>query len=120
MASPAVLAIILVASLVALLPVWQLHRAGFSRGSLASAWILYAIAIVVGLRFPGPFRLLLPVVVVAYVAPFALSPERLNRLLRRRPPAPRTIKNVTPPTPPGLGAPPPGAPGNGEDRRRRP
>lgn len=101
MASPALLALVLFASLLAMVPVWRLHRAGWSRGTLFTCWLLYAIGIVVGLRVPSAARILLPVLVIGFVAPFVAVPERLTRLLGRRP-ATRPMKNVTPPTPPGL------------------
>src|SRR5450759_5491259 len=58
------------------------------------------------MRFPGPFRLLLPIIIVAYVAPFVAGPERLARLLRGRRPEPGVIINVTPRPAPGLPEPP--------------
>jgi hypothetical protein len=101
--NPALIALFLVATLVALLPVWRLRIAGWSRGALVTAWLLYALGIFVAVRFAGPMRLLLPILVVAYVAPFIVGPERLARVLRRRPqPEPPPIKDVTPPPPPAL------------------
>jgi hypothetical protein len=101
--NPGLIAILLVTGLMALLPVWRLRVAGWSTGALATAWIVYTLGILVVLRLPGTARLLLPIVVVAYVAPFIAGPERLNRVLgKRTPPAP-PVKNVTPPDPPELG-----------------
>jgi hypothetical protein len=101
--NPALIALFLVAALVALLPVWRLRLAGWSRGALFTAWLLYALGIFVAVRFPGPMRFLLPILVIAYVAPFVVGPERLARVLgRRTPPGPPPIKNVTPPPPPSL------------------
>ena len=62
---------------------------------------LYSLGIFVGMRFPGPFRLLLPVLIVAYVAPFVAGPERLARVLRGRRPAPGVVIDVTPRPAPG-------------------
>ena len=58
------------------------------------------------MRFPGPFRLLLPVLIVAYVAPFVAGPERLARVLRKRRPEPGVVIDVTPRPAPGLPEPP--------------
>jgi hypothetical protein len=57
--SPLLLLIALVAGLLALLPVWRLHQAGWPARTLLTAWVVYWVAIFVGMRFPGPFRLLL-------------------------------------------------------------
>lgn len=101
--NPALIALLLVAALVALLPVWRLRIAGWSRGALVTAWLLYALGIFLAVRFAGPMRFLLPILVVAYVAPFIVGPERLARVLRRHPqPEPPPIKDVTPPPPPAL------------------
>ena len=98
--NPVLIALFLVAALVALLPVWRLRIAGWSRGALVTAWLLYALGIFLAVRFAGPMRFLLPILVVAYVAPFIVGPERLARVMGRRMPAePPPIKNVTPPTP---------------------
>lgn len=101
--NPGLIALFLVAALVAMLPVWRLRLAGWSRGALVTAWLLYAFAIFLAVRFPLGFRFLLPILVVAFVAPFIVGPERINRILRRSPPpAPPPMKDVTPPPPPAL------------------
>ena len=100
--SPALILLLLVGMFVALLPVWRLHVAGWPASWLFTMWVLYAIGIIVGIRFPGPFRLLLPVLVLAYIAPFVAGPERLSRLLNRRGRGERPVINVTPRPSPGL------------------
>lgn len=103
---PGLLILLLVASLLALLPVWRLRVAGWPPRSLFIAWLIYAIGIFVIVRFPGPFRFLVPILVLAMIAPFVAGPERLTRILGgRRPPA-RIIIDVTPKPPPGLPEPP--------------
>jgi hypothetical protein len=102
----ALLLTFLVAGLLALLPVWRLHRAGWPRRWLATSWIVYALGIFVGVRFPGAFRLVLPILVLLYVAPFVAGPERLARVLRGRRPEPGVIIDVTPKPAPGLPEPP--------------
>jgi hypothetical protein len=50
---------------------------------------------------PGATRILIPLLLLAYLAPFIAGPGVLGRLLRRQPPRP-PIKNVTPADPPPL------------------
>lgn len=100
--SPALLLVLLVACLLALVPVWRLNVAGWSARSLFAAWVLYAVGIVVAVRFPGPVRFLLPILVLAYVAPFVAGPERLARVFGGRRRERRTIIDVTPSPAPGL------------------
>lgn len=119
--SAALLLLFLVATLVALIPVRRLQLAGWSAGSLFTAWVLYAVGILVGVRFPGPFKLLLPILVLAYVAPFVAGPERLTRILgRRRREEPHVIIDVTPPPAPGLPDPDGGRAKPRASGRRRP
>lgn len=94
--SPALLATILVAALLALIPVWRLRVAGWPPRSLFTAWILYAVGIFVAVRFPGPVRILVPILVLAYVAPFVAGPERLSRMLNGRRGGGGVIIDVTP------------------------
>src|ERR1700693_5586855 len=103
--SPAILLILLVAGLLALLPVWRLHQAGWPAGTLLSAWVMYALGIFVGVRFPSAGRFLLPIVVLAFVAPFVVGPERMARVFRGRRPTPGVVIDVTPRPAPGLPAP---------------
>ena len=102
---------------VALLPVWRLHVAGWPTRWLATAWILYTLGILVAVRLPT-VRLVIPIVVVAFIAPFIAGPERVTRLLNGRPTAPAVIIDVTPRARPGrAGA---AAPRRGRGHRRRP
>jgi hypothetical protein len=100
--NPALLLTLLVAGLVALIPVWRLFTARWPVSVLASAWFVYAIGLFLGIRVPGLSKFLLPIMVVLYVAPFVIRPERLTRLLRGRAPTPRPIIDVTPRPAPGL------------------
>ena len=92
---------VLLACLVALLPVWRLRVAGWPRGWLIAAWIGYTVVILFALRFAGTLRFLLPVIVLLFVAPFVAGPERVTRVLVRRPPE-RPIVDVTPRPAPAL------------------
>lgn len=114
--SPALLLMLLLAGLVALIPVWRLHVAGWPARSLFTAWVVLAVGIFVAVRFPGPFRLLIPVLVLAYVAPFVAGPERLARVLGSRRETPGVIIDVTPRPVPGLPE-PPGDPSRGSRQR---
>ena len=104
--SPAILLTFLVAGVLALLPVWRLHQAGWPAGTLFSAWVAYALGIFIGVRIPAASRFLLPIVVLAFVAPFVVGPERLSRVLRARRPSPGVIIDVTPRPVAGLPPPP--------------
>jgi hypothetical protein len=104
--SPALLLVLLLAAVLALIPVWRLHVASWRPGVLLTAWLCYAIAIVASLRFAAAFRFLLPILVLAFVAPFVVRPERLGRFFGPRPIPPRPVIDVTPRPAPGLPEPP--------------
>jgi len=110
--SPGLLVLLLAACLLAMIPVWRLHIAGWSARSLFAAWVLYAVSIIAAVRFAPAVRFLLPVLVLAYLAPFVAGPERLARVLGRRRAA-RPVIDVTPQPAPEL--PKPEADDTGED-----
>ena len=113
---PEFLALGLVLVLLVLIPARRLQLAGFGARTIGTyAASLWLMGLVVAVR-PGLLRILIPLLLVAYLAPFIASPEALNRIVRRggrggtgrgggpttpprsgRPP----IKNVTPPDEPG-------------------
>src|SRR5918994_7949315 len=105
--SPLLLLIVIIAGLIAMIPVWRLRLAGWPRRWLVVAWLVYAVGIFAALRPPAASRFMLPILVLAYVAPFVAGPERLTRVLRGRSTPPRPIVNVTPHPPTSL---PPGEP----------
>ena len=96
---PWLLALGLVLGLMALLPARRLQLAGLTTRAIG----LYALAIwLMGLLLairPVGARFLIPILVLAYIAPFVAAPERVGRFLRRGqpldPPRP-PIKDVTP------------------------
>ena len=94
--SPVLLLIVIVACLIATIPVWRLRAAAWPGRWLFVAWLVYAIGIFAAVRAPLASRFLLPILVLAYVAPFVAGPERLTRVLRGRAQPPRPIVNVTP------------------------
>jgi len=103
--SPELLLLLLLTCLAAMIPVRRLHEAGWSANSLFTAWFLYAVSLFAGMRFPGLARFLLPVVAIAFVAPYVVGPRRLaalGRLFGARREAPRVVIDVTPKPAPGL------------------
>ena len=103
--SPLLLGIALVLALIVLLPARRLHLAGVS-GRIIGLYALcvWALAFFLAVR-PLAARFLIPILVIAWVAPFIAAGERVSSLARRiRPPRdepPRPMKNVTPPDDPG-------------------
>jgi hypothetical protein len=98
--TPALLLILLLSSLLATVPVARLHRAGWPSGALLTAWLIYVAGILMGLEVGFGSRLLLPLLIVLFVLPFAAGQPRLERAGRllggRRAPG-RHVINVTPP-----------------------
>ena len=87
--------------LLVLIPARRLRAAGLSRGSVGLyVLVIWGLAMFVAIR-PGATRIVIPLLLLAYLAPFIAGPDVLGRVLRRRPPPP-SIKNVTPPDPPSL------------------
>ncbi len=117
---PEFLALGLVLVLLVLIPARRLQLAGFGARTIgAYAASLWLLGLVVAIR-PGLLRILIPLLLVAYLAPFIASPDALNRIVRRggrggnrrggpgrggpttpRPGGRPPIKNVTPPDEPG-------------------
>jgi hypothetical protein len=110
--APEYLALGLVLVLLVLVPARRLQLAGFGARTIgAYAASLWLLALVIAIR-PGVLRILVPILLVAYLAPFIASPAALDRIVRRgrrgggapKPPssgARPPIKNVTPPDEPG-------------------
>ncbi len=104
---PWLLAVGLALGLLVLLPARRLQLAGLSGRAIG----FYAVALwLAGLLMvvrPVGARFLIPIALLAYVAPFVAAPEVVGRVLRRGrprdpPPAPPRppMKNVTPPDDP--------------------
>jgi hypothetical protein len=95
---PWLLALALVVALLVLIPARRLQLGGVRAGWIAAyAFGVWAGAMLLALM-PGTVRILVPVLLVAYIAPFVAAPERVERILRRRPPDDRPpMKDVTPP-----------------------
>ena len=97
--SPQLLAVGIVLGLFVLLPARRLQLAGLTGRTIGLYTVgLWATAFLVTIR-PGATRLLIPILLIAYVAPFVAAPDRVGRALRRggRGDPPRPVKDVTPP-----------------------
>lgn len=98
--APWLLALGLVLGLLVLIPARRLQLAGLAPRTIGLfALSLWLLAMLVAIR-PGATRVLIPILLIAYIAPFVAAPDRVGRILRRggrpgsgRPP----MKNVTPP-----------------------
>jgi hypothetical protein len=102
---PWLLALALVIGLIVLVPARRLQLAGFSSRAIGGyALLLWLFAMTIAIR-PGATRLLIPFLLVAYIAPFVAAPDTVKRVFRRRPGSPAGVagterppmKNVTPP-----------------------
>ena len=97
MPAPWLLALGLVLAMIVLLPAKRLQLAGVSgRVTGAYAIALWLLGMVIAIR-PVGIRVLLPILLIAYLAPFIAGPERVARVLARRRLDPPPVKNVTPP-----------------------
>jgi hypothetical protein len=97
--APWLLALALVLALLVLIPARRLALADVAPRSIALyALGLWAAAMFLAIR-PGATRILIPFLLVIYLAPFVASPDQVGRVLRRRPPADGQppMKDVTPP-----------------------
>ena len=111
--APALIALALLLGFVVLLPARRLQLAGFrSRTIGVYAACLWVLAFFLAVR-PVAARFLIPILLVAYLAPFVTAPGRMARIVARgrgRPPGPPDdpprppMKNVTPPDGPTGGA----------------
>jgi len=104
LAPPWLLALGLALGLLVLLPARRLQLAGLAPRTIGLyALGLWLLTMLVAVQ-PAGARILVPILVIAYVAPFVAAPDRVGRFLRRggrprggpaaggRPP----MKNVTP------------------------
>ena len=103
--APALLLLGLALAFVVLLPARRLQLAGLAGRTIGLyALILWALALVLAI-LPGATRFLIPILLIAFIAPFVVAPDRLGRIVRRGgptdPPEPSKppMKNVTPPGP---------------------
>jgi hypothetical protein len=115
LAPPWLLALGLFLGLLVLVPARRLQLAGFAPRTIGLfAATLWALGMIVAIR-PVASRILIPILLIAYIAPFVAAPDRLGRVLGRGGgrggPAPRPpMKNVTPTEPPADRSDPPDGP----------
>lgn len=100
MTPPWLLALALVIGLIVLVPARRLQLAGFSARTIGGYTLaLWLFAMGIAIR-PGATRVLIPFLLVAYIAPFVAAPDTVRRVLRRPvsvPPEQPPMKDVTPP-----------------------
>jgi hypothetical protein len=101
--APWLIGVALLLGLVVLLPARRLQLGGLSSRSIGLyAIALWALGFLLIFR-PGFIRFLLPILLIAYLAPFVAGPDRIARVSRigrrggRGDPPPPPMKNVTPP-----------------------
>ncbi|MEO7664100.1 MAG: hypothetical protein ABIV26_03175 [Candidatus Limnocylindrales bacterium] len=83
--SPVTIALAGFVAMLVLLPTRRLYLAGWRRDALAAYFgVVWALGIVVAV-VPVPARFLLPVVLIAYLAPFVTLREGIDRLFGRPP-----------------------------------
>lgn len=95
---PWLIAVALVAGLLALLPARRLQLSGYS-GRVVGLYVLgmWLAAMTLAVQ-PAAARILVPFLLVAYIAPFVAGPDRARQVLRRPPGGGRPpMKDVTPP-----------------------
>ena len=103
---PWLLALGLVLALLVLIPARRLQLAGLAPRTIGLyALGLWLLAMLIAIQ-PGATRILIPILLAAYLAPFVATPDRMRGILGRvwRPPdepARPPMKNVTPPDAPG-------------------
>ena len=97
MPAPWLLALGLVLGLIVLIPAKRLQLAGIS-GRVIGAYAvgLWVMGMIIAVR-PIGLRILLPILLIAYLAPFVAGPDRVARVLARRRLDRPPMKDVTPP-----------------------
>lgn len=100
-APPWLIALAFAIGLLVLIPARRLQLSGFSSRVIGLyALALWGLAMILAIR-PSGARILVPFLLIAYLAPFVAAPDQVRRVLRRppsdgndgRPP----MKDVTPP-----------------------
>lgn len=101
MIAPWLLAVALVLGLIILIPARRLQLAGVSRRAASIyATLLWLGAMLLAIR-PVGTRFLIPILLIAYLAPFVAAPDTVRRVLARgrdgMQAGLRPMKDVTPP-----------------------
>jgi hypothetical protein len=99
--APWLIALALLIGFAVLPPARRLQLGGLSGRSIGLyALFLWFLAMAVLVR-PGVTRYLIPILLLAYIAPFVAGPDRIARISRRGrggPPPRPPVKDVTPPS----------------------
>ena len=98
-APPWLIALALVVALLVLIQARRLQLSGMSSRTIGLyALALWILAMTLAIR-PAGARILVPFLLVAYLAPFVAAPDQVRRVFRRRPPSDGRppMKDVTPP-----------------------
>ena len=83
LAPPWLLALGLVLGLLVLIPARRLQLAGVAPRTIGLlALVLWSLAMLVAIS-PGAGRVLIPILLLAYLAPFVAAPDRVGRFLGR-------------------------------------
>ena len=108
MPAPWLLALALVIGLLILVPARRLQLAGLTPRTIGLyALTLWLLAMIVAVQ-PVATRVLVPILLIAYIGPFVAAPDTVRRVLRQGdrpgpgraaggPPGQPPMKNVTPP-----------------------
>jgi hypothetical protein len=81
--SPTTLALVGLVALLVLIPTRRLQLAGWRRESLTTYYLAVWLLGAVVAAMPAPARFLIPLLLVAYLAPFVTLRDGLDRLLGR-------------------------------------
>lgn len=81
--SPTTLALVGLVALLVLIPTRRLQLAGWRRESLATYFVAVWLLGAAVAAMPSPARFLIPLLLVAYLAPFVTLRDGLDRLLGR-------------------------------------
>jgi hypothetical protein len=81
---PTLLAVMLAAALLTLIPARRMHVAGWSSATTAGWYAALWLLSVLVLAVPGRTRFLVPVILAAWILPFVLPKAVVDRFVRRR------------------------------------
>ena len=81
--SPITIALVGLVALLVLIPTRRLQVAGWKRDSLATYYLAVWLLGTVVAAMPAPARFLIPLLLIAYLAPFVTLRDGLDRLLGR-------------------------------------
>ena len=93
---PLAIGLALLTALVLLPPARRLQLAGLEPRLIGTYTTLLWIGGMLVVLAPGATRWMVPILLIAWLGPFVVAPERLGRVMRRGGPGSRPIKDVTP------------------------